>query len=170
MRTPDPIENQIRGYDPGGKRPLGPYSALTGVFNVGFSAALALAARRRGELPERYSVFDLVTVGIATQKVSRLIGKDKVTGFLRAPFVEYEEPAGHGEVSEEPRGDGLRYAVGELLICPYCLSQWVVGAFVAGMVGAPRPTRLLAFMFTAQAGADFLQLAYKAGEDGLEKL
>lgn len=165
MTPTNPVAEQIAGYAPHEHRPLAPYSMLTGIFGVGFATAMTAAYRRRGELPERYGVLDIVTVGIATHKISRLITKDKVTSFLRAPFTQYQEAAGHGEVDEEPRGEGLRYATGELLICPYCVAQWVVGAFGAGMVGAPRATRLVAFMYTAQATSDFLQLAYKAAED-----
>ncbi|HLM31731.1 MAG TPA: DUF1360 domain-containing protein [Solirubrobacterales bacterium] len=146
-------------------RPLAGYSVLTAVFGVGFVAALAAAQRRRGKLPERYGLWDLVTIGAATHKLSRLIAKDKVTSALRAPFVRYEEPDGHGEVSEEPRGSGLRMATGELLICPYCVGQWVAAGFGVGMVGMPELTRLVAFIYSAETVADFLQLAYKAAED-----
>ena len=63
---------------------------------------------------------DLLLVGIATHKLSRLLAKDKVTSFIRAPFTRYQEPSGQGEVEEEPYGHGLHLAVGELLVCPYC--------------------------------------------------
>ena len=63
---------------------------------------------------------DIALGALATQKLSRLISKDKVTSFVRAPFTRFEEKAGHGEVFEEPRGTGLRYATGELLVCRYC--------------------------------------------------
>jgi hypothetical protein len=107
----------------------------------------------------------LVTIGLATHKLSRLIAKDRVTSFLRAPFVRYVEPAGHGEVEEEPRGEGLRLAIGELLVCPYCLGQWLAGGFAVGLVGAPDLTRLIAFVYSTETVADFLQLAYRAAED-----
>ena len=84
---------------------------------------------------------------------------------MRAPFVRFEETSGHGEVSEEPRGDGFRYVTGELLVCPYCVSQWVVGAFGTGLVAAPRLTRLIAAVYTAEAVSDILQLAYLAAEE-----
>jgi uncharacterized protein DUF1360 len=153
------------GYSDHEHRPLAGYSALTTLFGTAFVTGLVAASKHRGELPERYSPWDLLTVGVATHKLSRLITKDRVTSFVRAPFVRYQEPDGHGEVSEEARGSGLRLATGELLICPYCIAQWVVAALGVGMVAAPRLTRLIAFMYTAQAASDFLQLAYLAAED-----
>jgi hypothetical protein len=158
---PDPTA----GYAPHDHRPLGSYSVLTAIFGAAFTGGMLAAHRRRGELPDRYSPLDIVTVGVATHKLSRLITKDKITATIRAPFTRFQEATGHGEVAEEPRGEGLRYATGELLICPYCVSQWIVGAFGVGLVAAPRVTRLIAFMYTAQTASDFLQLAYLAGEE-----
>jgi hypothetical protein len=146
-------------------RPLAGYSTLTAGFTAAFVGGMVAARRRRAGFGPRPGVWDLITVGAATHKLSRLITKDRVTSFIRAPFVRYEEGAGHGEVSEQPRGTGLRLAAGELLVCPYCLGQWVAGAFGVGLVGAPDLTRLLAFILTAETAADFLQLAYKAAED-----
>jgi hypothetical protein len=108
---------------------------------------------------------DVLMAGVATHKVSRLIAKDRVTSFLRAPFTRFQDRAGHGELDEQARGRGLRLAAGELLICPYCLGQWVSGAFAVGFVHAPRLTRLLAAMWTIHAIADGLQLAYVAAEE-----
>src|SRR4051794_32637205 len=116
------------------------------------------------ELPE-LGAGDLLLTGIATHKVSRLITKDKITATLRAPFTRFQEKTGHGEVEEAARGRGLRYAIGELLVCPYCIAQWVAGGFTLGYVFAPRTTRLLASMWTAHAIADAAQLAYSAAEN-----
>lgn len=160
----DAAERNVDGYAHE-HRPLAGYSVLTAGFLTAFVAGLEAARRRRGGLPRRYGVWDLITVGAATHKLTRLIAKDRVTSFVRAPFVRYQEPDGHGEVSEEPRGHGLRLAAGELLVCPYCLGQWVASAFGVGLVGAPDMTRLLAFVFTAETVSDFLQLAFKAAED-----
>jgi hypothetical protein len=143
-------------------RPLAGYAAISGAF----AAALAAALVSGRPLPERIDARDLLLAGVATHKVSRLIAKDKVTSFLRAPFTRFQEPAGHGELEEAARGRGLRFATGELLVCPYCLAQWVAGAFTVGYVHAPRLTRLLAAMWTMHAIADALQLAYAAAEEG----
>jgi hypothetical protein len=147
-----------------GHRPLLGYTVLTTTFFTAFGGAL-LAARSSGHaLPERLGVRDIVVTGIATHKVSRLIAKDKVTAFVRAPFTRFQDSAGHGEVEEAPRGTGLRFAIGELLVCPYCLAQWVAGGFTVGHVLAPRLTRLLTSMWAAHAIADFAQLAYSSAE------
>jgi hypothetical protein len=70
-------------------------------------------------------------------------------------------------VSEEPRGHGLRRAVGELITCPYCIGLWVSAAFAAGLLVAPRFTRWVAAVLAAVFGADVLQVAYKKVEDTL---
>jgi len=152
-------------YAPHEHRPLLGYALLSATFGAALGGSL-LAARAAGRpLPERLSAGDIVVAGIASHKVSRLLAKDRVTAFLRAPFTRYEEPAGHGEVSEEPRGRGLRLAIGELVVCPYCLGQWVAGGLAVGLVTAPRLTRLLAGMWTIEAIGDFVQLAYSAAEE-----
>jgi hypothetical protein len=146
-------------------RPLAGYTVLMGAFGAALAGATAAARASGREIPERIGPGDVVMLGLATHKISRLIAKDRVTSFLRAPFTRYEGPAGQGELSEEPRGRGLQLATGELLVCPYCLAQWVSAALAAGHVFAPRATRLVSVAYTAETIADFLQLAYFAGEN-----
>jgi Protein of unknown function (DUF1360) len=129
--------------------------------------AVGLAgARRRGhELPERIDGRDLVLAGVATHKLSRLIAKDRITAFGRAPFTEFEQAGGPAEVEERPRGEGLRRTIGELLVCPYCLGMWISGGFNLGLVTAPRATRFVASVLSGLTISDFLQIAYKAAEE-----
>jgi hypothetical protein len=129
------------------------------LFNAGFGSAL-LAARRSRRLPERIALADLLLLGAATQKLSRLIAKDLVTSALRAPFTEFGDYSGQGEVNESPRGHGLQKAIGELVTCPFCVGQWVSAGFVYGFIASPRLTRLVASVFATLSIADFLQLAY----------
>ncbi len=155
----------LDGYaPPEAERPLASYSLLTSVFGASFVGALVAAQRAGHELPIELSTKDVVLTGVATHKLSRLIARDKVTSFARAPFTRFQEATGHAEVDEEPRGSGLRLALGELLVCPYCLAQWIAGAFTIGHITAPRLTRLLTSMWTAHALADAAQLAYSAAE------
>jgi Protein of unknown function (DUF1360) len=154
-------------YAPGHERPLGSYAILTGAYGTGLSGSLIALRVRRHQLPERLTTADLLLVGIATHKLSRLIAKDKVTSFVRAPFTRFQESSGQGEVEEEPCGHGMRLAVGELLVCPYCLSQWVATGLMFGLIGAPGLTRLLCSVSVAHTISDFLQIAYRAAEDQL---
>ena len=146
------------GYSPNDPRALGGHAVLTVVFN-GTVAALAAAQRRSGRpLPERVPPGDLLLLSIGTYKLSRLIAKDRITSFVRAPFTRFQgESDRPGEVSEEPRGEGLRRAIGELLVCPYCLGQWVGTGFLAAYLREPKIARTVASVFTVVAGSDVLQ-------------
>lgn len=154
-------------YAPGQERPLGSYAILTGVYSSALAGSLVILCARGRELPERFAAADVLLIGIASHKLSRLVAKDKVTSFLRAPFTRFQETSGHGEVEEEPCGHGVRLAVGELLVCPYCLAQWVATGLTLGLVGAPRLTRLLSTILVAHTVSDFLQVAYRAAEEEL---
>jgi hypothetical protein len=150
--------------EPSERPPFRTYATMATLFNAGFAAAL-MGAQRSGRLPERIETRDVILLGTASHKLSRLLAKDKITTFLRAPFTEYQGRGGPAEVEERARGDGLRGAIGELLICPYCLGLWSSGAFHVGMLFAPRATRVVASTLTALTLSDFLQIAYKAAEN-----
>jgi Protein of unknown function (DUF1360) len=145
--------------------PLGGYATLMGVF-IAVVAGFSTWIRRSGrELPERISSGDIALLTVATHKASRLITKDRVTSAVRAPFTEYQADGGPAEVEERARGRGLRRALGELLVCPYCLGMWIATLFAIGLVVLPRPTRWAAAVLCVHFGADMMQLAYKKLED-----
>jgi hypothetical protein len=155
------------GYAPEEDKPLASYGVLMSVF-LSLASTFAFWFRRSGrELPDRIDGRDLFLLTLASHKASRLIAKDKVTSAIRAPFARYEGDAGPGEVSEEPRGSGLRRVVGELLVCPYCLGMWTSAFLTAGLLVAPRFTRWVASVLSIFFGADMLQIAYKKAEDTL---
>ena len=139
-------------------RPLVSYLGTMAAYGGVVSALGALVARRGG-LPERIETRDLVLGGIATHKLSRLIAKDAVTSPVRAPFTEYEQSGDASEVQEHPRGHGAQHAVGELLSCPFCTSQWIATAVTFGYVLAPRSTRFAASLFATVSLSDALQYA-----------
>lgn len=142
---------------------LGGHAVLVGLYN-GSVVAFALAQRRSGRgLPERIPPGDLVLLSIGTYKLSRLIAKDRIMSFMRAPFTRFQgESDRPGEVTEKPRGDGLRHAIGELLVCPYCLGQWVGTALFAAYLRDPRFARTIAAAFTIISGSDLLQETWVA--------
>jgi hypothetical protein len=160
------LPNPAAGYaDPDQRPPLLSYLGFMGIFGSLLAAALAIARRQGRDLPEQVPAGQLLLIGTASHKLSRLVAKDKITSPLRAPFTELEGRGGPAELEERSRGTGVRKAIGELLICPFCLGLWVIAAFSVGLLFAPRVTRFIASLFAALTIADFLQVAYKAAED-----
>src|SRR4051794_954757 len=136
-----------RSYAHGEDKPLGSHLALVVAYNAIFGAFLAARVRSGKGFPKKIGAGDLLLAGVATHKISRLLAKDRVTGPLRAPFTEFQEEGGPGEVEEKPRGSGMRRAIGELLVCPFCLAQWVATAALAGLATVPRATRFICSIF-----------------------
>jgi hypothetical protein len=129
---------------------------------------VALALRRRGSRVHRPSPWHLLLYALATEHLSRLIAKDSVTAPIRRPFVQFEEPAGEGEVNEKVTGSGARHAIGELLTCPFCLGQWVATGLVAGSVAAPTLTTAVVSVSATARAADYLQLFYAVLREQVE--
>lgn len=156
QRKAQQVEAEYSGSE---DRPLGSYVAVIAAYAAVVSA-LGAAVARRGGPPDHFELHDLALAGIATHKLSRMIAKDTITSPLRAPFTRFAGVSGPSELHEEVRGDGARHAIGELVTCPFCTSQWVGTAFVFGLALAPRATRLAAALFSTIAASDALQLVY----------
>jgi hypothetical protein len=151
-------------YTNGADRPLLGYAGAMAAY-AAFTGGLALLGRALGAaLPRRWSAGDVLLLGSATFKASRMLSKATVTSPLRAPFTRFEGPAGGSELNESARGSGGEHAIGELVSCPFCLDVWVGTGLAAGLVMAPRPARLAAGVLTAVATADVLHLLYDAGK------
>lgn len=139
--------------------------AATLAFYVASMAVLTGVAKQQDRLPKRFGVFDLALLGVATHKLSRLLAKDRVTGIIRAPFVNYIRSAGAGEVEEEPRGRGLQRGIGNLVSCPYCMGPWSAAALAFGFLFAPKISRFFAGILSSVAISDFLHRAYVAAKE-----
>jgi hypothetical protein len=161
MRSPGEMLRRIaRLYEGDAERPVRGYTIVLGTYAT-LVSGLGLLGRRAGvRLPRRVSLADTALLGVATHKASRLLTKDSVTSPLRAPFSRFDEETGMGEVNESIRGQGAQHAAGELATCPFCLAVWVATALAAGLVFAPRLTRLIAAMLSAIAVSDTLQIGY----------
>jgi hypothetical protein len=155
-------------YGQGHDRPLAGYAKVMAAYTAVVGTAGVIAWRRGVRLPERINPYDLAVLALATHRVAGLVSKDAVTSPLRAPFTQYEGVAGPGQLNEKVRGKGLRHAIGELLTCPFCLSQWVATGFVMGTVFAPRAARLVASAFAAVDAADFLQFGWAKAQQATE--
>jgi hypothetical protein len=140
----------------GDERPLSEYAGLTAAFGAVLGGFLLLAGRR---LPDRITFGDMARVGLASYKIGRLVAKDEVTSWVRAPVTRDAE-------ASEPKPHGLERALGELVTCPYCVGVWAASGLSYALVLYPRQTRLVTTIFGAQAVADFLNAAFvKLKED-----
>ena len=137
------------------REPLPQYATLAVAFTGVLGGFLLLAGRR---LPERVGWGDIVRIGLASYKVGRLVAKDEVTKFVRAPVTRDEE-------GTEPEPRGWPRALGELVTCPYCIGLWIAAGFSYSLVLFPRHTRFATAVFGAQAIADFLNAAYVKTRD-----
>ena len=158
MPITDAFRRVAAAYSAGEQRPLRGYLASLCSYGALVVGATAIGRRHGVRLPDRVPLRDVVLLSLATHKASRLLTKSAVTSVLRAPFARFEGPAGAAEVNESVRGDGVRHAAGELVTCPFCSGVWIAGALTAGMVFAPRATRLAATTLSAVAVSDWLHL------------
>ncbi|MFD4629124.1 DUF1360 domain-containing protein [Streptomyces sp. NPDC058284] len=165
MTTEEPMGQK---YDERGAVPLGGYAAVAATFAAAAGAFLVVARRRGVVLPERVPPWDVALLGVATYKTARLLTKDKITSFLRAPFTRRSEDTTAGEVMDEPRGSGVRLAVGDLVSCPFCVSAWTASGLLGAYVLAPRGARLVTTGLTAMTLADWLQYAWAWTQENAE--
>ncbi|MFL6143758.1 MAG: DUF1360 domain-containing protein [Labedaea sp.] len=171
MKSPaEVVRRVVQRYEGEAERPVRGYAMVLSGY-VGLVSTLALVARGTGtRLPERVDLADVALLGVATHKASRLLTKDAVTSPLRAAVTRFDEETGMSEVNESARGHGLQHAAGELATCPFCLAVWVATGLTAGMVFAPRLTRLVATMLSAVATSDTMQIGYDAARQWLHKM
>jgi hypothetical protein len=137
--------------------PYSSYAAIAATFLGGLTGAAALA-RAQGRDLRDLTALDLVTLAGATFKASRTISRDRVGTFLREPFVEGEPGHGH----EEPAGEGLRRAIGELVTCTRCVGAWSALGLVGLRIAAPTAGRTVTDVFAVAALNDFLQAGFRA--------
>ncbi len=137
------------------------YMILMGVYNGAFVVFVAWMGATGRRLPRRLAMRDLLLLGVATHRLSRLVARERVTRPLRAPFTRYRGTGGGpNEVLEVARGRGMRRAIGQLLTCPWCTGMWAASLFVYGIALRPRTTRLFSSILAIDAISDFLHIGY----------
>jgi hypothetical protein len=128
------------------------YAALSAGWGL-LLGTLLVASRDKDEHPVQAG--ELVPLGMATFALSKLVAKEKVDAWVREPFVE-ERPGG----ARNPKGHGLRYAVGELLTCTRCVGTWSALGLVALRVTRPREARVVNAVLGASAVNDWAQAGF----------
>jgi hypothetical protein len=121
------------------------YALISGVYATAFGA-VAATARRNGQTP---GGAELLPLGLATFTFTRVLADQKVEEWLRRPFLHEPEPG-----VKKPRGEGMRFAVGELLACKRCTGAWVALGLVGLRAASPTAARVAAAVGTAGAVND----------------
>ena len=133
------------------------YALLEAVFLAGMAGLVALTRRRerdgRPAIPRR----DLPVLGVATFALADVLAKEKVSTWLREPFVR--EDAQHKPVA--PEGDGLRHAIGELLTCTRCVGTWSALALVGLRTASPSAGRAAANVLALAGVNDLMQSGFR---------
>jgi len=139
---------------PAGRTGPEDYAVINGVYLSGLAAVAVLAARSddRDGIP----LVELPVIGVAAFALADVLAKQKVTTWLREPFVE--ESADHKPL--RPEGSGLRYALGELLTCTRCVGSWCALGLVGLRIAAPAPGRAITAVFAAAGLNHYLQAGF----------
>jgi hypothetical protein len=114
--------------------------------------------------PTQISGMDFLLLCLATFRITELITCDSITRFMREPFIrraKVRQADGTVEEEVQPAGSGFRKAVGELVVCSWCIGVWVGTLLAYFYLWAPRPARVLLLAVSAAAGGIILQLFAK---------
>lgn len=107
------------------------------------------------------SFINMFFLAIAAHKISWLLTKDAVFTFVRAPFSKFSGFVGPGATtSESPRGEGMRYVIGELLTCSWCINMWAATILVLSYFLFPKVTIAVAMLFAILMLADVVTILY----------
>lgn len=139
--------------------PYRAYATIVGTFVAGLGAVSGLAAAR-GRPAHEISATDLALLGLATFKASRTVARDKVTSFVREPFVEGD--AYDGEDERPTHETEMKQALGELVTCTRCVGTWLGAGLASMQILAPRTGRLLTTVLAAGAVNDFMLAGFSA--------
>ena len=132
------------------ERPLPEYATLA----AGFWAVFALfVLTSRDRIPDRIRWSDLFAIALTSYKMSRVITKEDIAAFVRAPVTEDPE-------AQQPKPDGMARVLGELVTCPYCIGLWISSGLSYAHVILPRETRFLTTIFGSYAITDFLHAGF----------
>lgn len=132
-QRPSGTDAQIQRQESSG-RPYAYYAFLIALYNAAFGGFLYIYRRWSHPL-ERLMPMDFALLGLATLRMSKLLSEDEITSVIRRPVIAVEGGERH------PKGQGLRWAVGKLVLCPTCTGTWVAALLTYALHLWPRYTR-----------------------------
>lgn len=113
--------------------------------------------------------FLLVVFIFASFRLTRLLVYDKITRFLRAPFIdemEVLEKDGTIETYTKSKGTGLQKWIGDLLSCYWCTGMWTTAGLLLCYYLMPKLTEPLLLILAIAGMAAIVEIiASKLMED-----
>ncbi|RCW73117.1 DUF1360 domain-containing protein [Saliterribacillus persicus] len=106
--------------------------------------------------------FYFLMLALATFRLTRLIQHDKITAFIRAPFILREDQIQEDGTVEEViyyKRDGIGYFIAELLICHWCLGIWISAFLFFGFTYFSGLFLPLIFILAIAAVASIVELS-----------
>lgn len=116
------------------RRPYGHYALLIALYNALYGA-FVVAYRGKNNRLETITPLDLTMLGMATLRLAKAISEDEITEVVRRPLVK------ESGAERQPRGRGLRWALGKLVLCPACTGTWMAALLTYALHLFPRYTR-----------------------------
>jgi hypothetical protein len=109
-------------------------------------------------LPDNW--FMLILFTFASFRLTRLLVYDKITSFVRAPFIdeiEVQEEDGSIATYTKIKGSGLQYWIGELLSCHWCTGVWTTAFLLLCYYWMPNFTEPLLFLLAIAGVAGVIE-------------
>jgi hypothetical protein len=129
------------------------YAALNAVFGA-LLAGVIVATRERTEKRDPLTTRDLAVTGAATFALAKVIARERIGTWVREPFVDEDD-------GQEPRGRGIRHAVGELVTCTRCVGAWSALGLIGLRLTNPAAGRVVNDVLAVSAMNDWLQAGFK---------
>jgi hypothetical protein len=127
------------------------YAAINAVW-LALTAGLVAATQKRAA-KDPITNKELVPLAAATFAVSKAVARERIGTWVREPFVDTEV--------QQPKGNRIRRALGELVTCTRCVGTWSALAVVGLRVANPSAGRTVSMILASSAANDWMQAGFK---------
>ncbi len=139
--------------------------ALINVSYISALAGIGVVLHRQGSEVD-LSPREVVLLALATFSLADVFAHERIATWIRQPFDI--ETADHRP--GRPRGQGLRYAIGELMGCSRCLGSWSALGLVGLRVASPPAAGAVTTVLAAGGANDFLQAVFRLLKDRVDQI
>jgi hypothetical protein len=112
--------------------------------------------------------YSLVLFILASFRLTRLVVHDKITSFIRKPFIDEItlEENGVPVTYLKVKGKGLQKFIGELLSCTWCSGIWCTAILIGIVVFIPPIGEFFVLLLAIAGGAGVIETIVSKMIDG----